>query len=127
VRGGKRESAPALQGVTLASVTLRQGRRQNDVKEGDAPQAAIPLLDAFPWEGEVLSADAALLRTPFVPKVAAKKGAPSVGSSTINLHCDNRLRHGSGRRPAVVLPVCRSPTGMGVWRSVPCGVGLAVM
>ena len=57
MRGGKRESAPALQGVTLTGVTLRQGRGQNEVKEvkeGDAPQAAILLLDAFPWEGKVI-------------------------------------------------------------------------
>jgi len=83
VRGDKRESAPAVHGVALTGVTLRQGRGQNEVKEGDALQAAIALLDAFPWEGEALSADAALLRTPFVPEVAAKKGALSVQAQSI--------------------------------------------
>jgi hypothetical protein len=77
LRGSKRESEEALQVITLAGVKLRQVWEQKKVKKGDELEAAIALLEEFPLEGKVISADAGLLRTPFVQTVVEKKGAIS--------------------------------------------------
>ncbi len=73
LRGSKRESEEALQVITLAGVKLRQCGSKK-VKEGDELEAAIAFFEEFPLEGKVISADAGLLRTPFVQTVVEKRG-----------------------------------------------------
>lgn len=76
LRGSKRAGkADALQVVTLAGVILRQVWEQKVVEAGDEMGAAIALLEEFSVEGKVISADAGILKAPFVQKVVEKKGA----------------------------------------------------
>ncbi len=70
--------------VTLAGVTVGQVWAQRAVPDGDELAAALALLEAFPLAGKVISADAGLLRPPFVQKVVEKKGALSGSSSPIS-------------------------------------------
>jgi len=44
------------------------------VSDGDESAAALALLEAFPLAGKVISADAGLVRLPFVQKVVEKRG-----------------------------------------------------
>ncbi|MGB9774853.1 MAG: transposase family protein [Bacteroidota bacterium] len=76
LRGSKRAGkADALQVVTLAGVILRQVWEQKVVEAGDEMATAIALLEEFSVEGKVISADAGILKAPFVQKVVEKKGA----------------------------------------------------
>lgn len=75
LRGSKRVGeAEALQVISLAGVTLRQVWEQEQVEAGDEMAAAIALLEKFPLENKVISADAGLLKAPFVQKVVEKRG-----------------------------------------------------
>jgi len=76
-RGSTRDATDALRSVTLAGVTVGQVWAQRAVSDGDELAAALALLEAFPLDGKVISADAGLLRPPFVQKVVEKKGALS--------------------------------------------------
>jgi hypothetical protein len=74
LRGSVRDATDALRSVTLAGVTVGQVWAQRAVSDGDELAAALALLEAFPLEGKVISADAGLVRPPFVQKVVKKRG-----------------------------------------------------
>ena len=77
LRGSKRVGeAEALKVISLAGTTLGQVWAQRQV-EGDELAAAIAVLEEFSLEGKVISADAGILKAPFVQKVVEKKGAIS--------------------------------------------------
>jgi hypothetical protein len=84
LRGSKRDATDALRVVTRAGVTAGQVWAQRAVPDGDEWAAALALLEAFPLEGKVISADAGLLRPPFVQKVVEKKGGTLGSSSPIS-------------------------------------------
>lgn len=74
-RGGETE---ALKVLCLAGTALRQVWKQKPITGGDEMEAAIAVLDEFPVAGKVISADAAILKAPFVQNVIEKKGGISV-------------------------------------------------
>jgi transposase len=84
LRGSKRDATDALRVVTLAGVTAGQVWAQRAVPDGDELAAALALLEAFPLEGKVISADAGLLRPPFVQNAVEKKGVTLGSSSPIS-------------------------------------------
>ena len=84
LRGSTRDATDALRVVTRAGVTAGQVWAQRAVPDGDELAAALALLEAFPLEGKVISADAGLLRPPFVQKVVEKKGGTLGSSSPIS-------------------------------------------
>lgn len=77
LRGSKRLGADALQVVTMVGHCLRQLMAQEGVEGGDELAAALRLLEAEDVEGKVVSADAGLLKAPFVQKVVEKRGGIS--------------------------------------------------
>jgi hypothetical protein len=84
LRGSKREGAQALQVLILAGQQWRQVLRQVAVPDGDEMGAAIRLLATVDVEGKVVSADAGILKAPFVQEVVKKGGATLAGSKTTN-------------------------------------------
>ncbi|MEM4204537.1 MAG: hypothetical protein QXS54_10755 [Candidatus Methanomethylicaceae archaeon] len=59
---------------------LKDGKHLRGSKrlgEGDELAAALAILEEFPLEGKVISADAGILKAPFVQKVVEKKGGIS--------------------------------------------------
>jgi len=77
LRGSRRDGETALQVITVAGTHLRQVWEQRAVEGGNELGAAIALLEDFPLEGKVISADAGLLQAPFVQKVVEKRGPTS--------------------------------------------------
>ncbi len=78
LRGSKRAGQEALHVVAMAGQHLRRVMAQEKAEGGDELAAALRLLEAEDLEGKVVSADAGLLKAPFVQKVVQKKGATSV-------------------------------------------------
>jgi hypothetical protein len=77
LRGSRRVGeAEALKVLSIAGTALRQVWEQKQV-EGDELEAAIAVLEEFPLAGKVISADAGILKAPFVQKVVEKKGGIS--------------------------------------------------
>lgn len=77
LRGSKRlGEADALKVLSLAGTSLKRVYAQKAV-EGDELAAALAILEEFPLEGKVISADAGILKAPFVQKVVEKKGGIS--------------------------------------------------
>jgi len=75
LRGSKRRRGEgALQMLTMAGQALRGVVDQRKVKEGDELAASLELLENVPIEGKMVSADAGILKAPFVQKVVEKKG-----------------------------------------------------
>jgi hypothetical protein len=78
LRGSKRVGeAEALKVLCLAGTALRQVWKQKQVEGGDEMATAIAVLDEFPLAGKVISADAGILKAPFVQKVVEKRGGIS--------------------------------------------------
>lgn len=77
LRGSKRVGEDALRVVTMAGLRLRQVMAQEEVKGGDELAAALHLLEVEDLEGKVVSADAGLMKAPFVQRVVEKKGGIS--------------------------------------------------
>ena len=77
LRGSKREGQRALEVLTLVGQTFGQVLAQRSVEGGDELAAALALLEEVPLEGQVVSADAAILKAPLVQKVVKKGGATS--------------------------------------------------
>ncbi len=74
LRGSKRRGEEeALKVISLVGTSLKQVWEQQAV-DGDELQAAIRLLDTLSLEGKVISADAGILKAPFVQKVVEKGG-----------------------------------------------------
>ncbi len=76
-RGSVRDATAALRSVTLAGVTVGQVWAHRAVSDGDEWAAALALREAFPRDGKVISADAGLVRPPFVQNAVKKKGGLS--------------------------------------------------
>jgi len=64
-----------LQVLTIAGQALRGIVGQRKVEGGDELTAALELLEEVPIEGKMVSADAGILKAPFVQKVVEKGGA----------------------------------------------------
>ncbi len=106
LRGSTRDATDALRSVTLAGVTVGQVWAQRAVSDGDEWAAALALREAFPRDGKVISADAGLVRPPFVQNAVEKKGG-SIGRITPNQPDLPQARvHGSG------MPDARAPDGV---------------
>lgn len=81
LRGSKRQGQRALEVLTLVGQTFGQVLAQRLVEGGDELAAALALLEEVPLEGKVVSADAAILKAPFVQKVVEKGGLYRAGES----------------------------------------------
>jgi len=79
LRGSKRVGeAEAWPVLSMAGTTLRQVGEQPQVAGGDDMEAAMAILEEFPLANKIISADAGILKAPFVQKVVEKGGDISV-------------------------------------------------
>jgi len=121
LRGSTRDATDALRVVTRAGVTAGQVWAQRAVPDGDEWAAALALLEAFPLEGKVISADAGLLRPPFVQNAVEQKGVTLGSSSPISPTSIRPSCTGSGCRTRGRQIACRRSHATDGARAGRCG------